>query len=396
MTNLQDDQNVQNQPKKADVDELLKQLEALNQEIASKTVADQPQLEEKKDQPEKLEAPLTPPALEESDEPQLPSGNEEDQEKKDLDLDKFIEELEAKIAEKDKGEVSDEETEVASTEPQAELTETELEPVTLQPESLEPKLEPPVQPATEPKVQEEQVNFQENFSRQRPSLDLSGVKEEVPSLTLKNGQLEESKEEIKEDDKSELPKLSLNSEPTLQTDLEPASNTSSQPSPVSSAELSPSATPDSDDNSVNEENLESQNIFNMLGLENLEETEREAFLADLEQLIWDNFIDVELALLLNSEQKAQADLILADNSKTEDERKEALLVYIEEFIPNLEEVMYNKALSLKKEMFEERLKKVRDQATEDNNLSLIADLDQIQELITAGRYKTATELLNKA
>jgi len=134
----------------------------------------------------------------------------------------------------------------------------------------------------------------------------------------------------------------------------------------------------------------------MLGLKNLEEPEKEAFLADLEQLIWDNFVEVELPLLLNSEQKAQADQILADQSKTENERREALLAYVEPFIPNLDEVMYKKALSLKKEMFEERVKKMRDQATEENNLSLMADLDQIQELIAAGRYKTATELLNKA
>lgn len=339
MTNIQDDQNVQNQPKKADVDELLKQLEALNQEIASKTVADQAQLEEKKDQPETLEAPPSSPALESSDEPQLPSGDQDSEPKKDLDLDKFINDLEAKIAEKDGG-----------------VTQVE-EP---KPEKFQPA-EPQLRPA---EIQEEQPNLQENFSRQRPSLDLSGVEEKpAPSLTLNNGQLEENKE-----DKTESPTLTLDSEPA----------------------------PTSNDEEVNQEDLESQNIFTMLGLENLEETEKEAFLADLEQLIWDNFIEVELPLLLNSEQKAQAEQILADNSKTEDERKEALLVYVEKFIPNLEEVMYKKALSLKKEMFEERLKKMRDQATEENNLSLMADLDQVRELVAADRYKTATELLNKA
>jgi hypothetical protein len=42
------------------------------------------------------------------------------------------------------------------------------------------------------------------------------------------------------------------------------------------------------------------------------------------------------------------------------------------------------------------LNKLRTSATETNNLSLIADLDQAQELIKAGRYKTAVQLLNKA
>jgi len=341
MTNIQDDQNVQKQPTKADVDELLNQLEALSQEIAAKTVVDQPQ----------LEAAPTPPALAGSDEPQLPASQQTDGQKKDLDLDKFISELETKIAEKDEG-----------TTPGEAAPQSQTQPIEPWPEPAEPQLEPagsPVQPVTEPAIKEKQFNFPDNFSRQRPSLDLSEVEEKkAPSLTLNNGRLE----------------------PTPEPNPKPTAEPSAEPTPEP----------------VNEEDLEKQNIFAMLGLKNLEEPEKEAFLADLEQLIWDNFVEVELPLLLNSEQKAQADQILADQSKTENERREALLAYVEPFIPNLDEVMYKKALSLKKEMFEERVKKMRDQATEENNLSLMADLDQIQELIAAGRYKTATELLNKA
>jgi len=348
MTNIQDDQNVQKQPTKADVDELLNQLEALSQEIAAKTVVDQPQ----------LEAAPTPPALAGSDEPQLPASQQTDGQKKDLDLDKFISELETKIAEKDEGTTPGEAAPQSQTQP----IEPWPEPAKPQSEPAEPQLEPaesPVQPVTEPAIKEEQSNFPDNFSRQRPSLDLSEVEEkEAPSLTLNNGRLE----------------------PTPESNPKPTAEPSAEPTPEP----------------VNEEDLEKQNIFAMLGLKNLEESEKEAFLADLEQLIWDNFVEVELPLLLNSEQKAQADQILADQSKAENERREALLAYVEPFIPNLDEVMYKKALSLKKEMFEERVKKMRDQATEENNLSLMADLDQIQELIAAGRYKTATELLNKA
>ena len=353
MTNIQDDQNVQKQPTKADVDELLNQLEALSQEIAAKTVVDQPQ----------LEAAPTPPALAGSDEPQLPASQQTDGQKKDLDLDKFISELETKIAEKDEG-----------TTPGEAAPQSQTQPIEPWPEPAEPQLEPagsPVQPVTEPAIKEKQFNFPDNFSRQRPSLDLSEVEEkEAPSLTLNNGRLEPTPE----------PTAEPSAEPTLEPTPEPTAKPSAEPTPEP----------------VNEEDLEKQNIFAMLGLKNLEESEKEAFLADLEQLIWDNFVEVELPLLLNSEQKAQADQILADQSKTENERREALLAYVEPFIPNLDEVMYKKALSLKKEMFEERVKKMRDQATEENNLSLMADLDQIQELIAAGRYKTATELLNKA
>jgi hypothetical protein len=330
-------------PVKADVEGLLSQLEALNKEITAKTVVDQTQLEDKKEETEKLEAPATQPALESSDEAQLPASTEEpsqvqetsqaqktteenNKSRTDLDLDKFINELETKIAQK-------------NDEPDQDPM---VKPVPMPTITPDPNLTSTNEVKDSVVEKENTGSVEEKFSQTRASLDLSGVSEQTaPPLTLNNGQLEE-------------------------------------------------------ETKVDDESLEGQNLFTMLALENLSEEEKQGFLKDLEQLIWDNFVEVELPLLLNNEEKSQADQILADNSKTEDERKEALLVYLDKFVPNLEDIMYKKALTLKKEMFEERLKKLREKATEENNLSLIADLDQIQELVQAGRYKTAVNLLNKA
>jgi hypothetical protein len=374
MTNIQDDQSninntvgdstindyqvtpTENQtpksaPTKADVEELLGQLEALNKEIAAKTVVDQTQTEDKKEETAKLEAPLAQPAIEASDEPQLADTTKQDEKQQsDLDLDKFIDDLEAKIAQKN--EVTNQEDD-NNRDPMVKPTPTP----TITPNSN------PIDLNEEKEVETKNENnrvVEENFNQSRPSLDLSEVAEQSSTpLTLNNGQLEEA-----------APKMN---------------------------DSSPSSTPEVADAAVQTsgEDLESQNLFTMLALEDLSDEEKEAFLKDLEQLIWDNFVDVELPLLLNSEEKSQADQILADNNKTENERKEALLVYLEKFVPNLEEIMYKKALNLKREMFEERLKKLRASAAEENNLSLMADLDQIQELIEADRYKTAVNLLNK-
>lgn len=346
------------QPSRADVEELISQLDALHQEIAAKTVASEaPAKEENK--VEKLAAPPVTPMIESSDDPQLaqpaptPMIESSDTpqlppaQTSDADLDKFIEDLEAKIASNKQAE-----------EPKPAFA-VEEQPV--QPEPTGKTKIPYLQPIT----------VKENFSHQRPSLDFSKLNQDTqPDLTLNNGQLEE-----------EQPPLA-------------------QPEPaITTAAPTTTATPESpnltQEEVVDAEDLESQNIFTMLNLDHLEQSEKEAFLNDLEKLIWDNFIEVELAQLLNPEEKAQAEQILADSTKGDDERKEALLIYLEKFIPNLEEIMYKKALLLKKEMFEERIRKSRQQASEDNNLSLMADLDQIQELIKADRYKTAIALLNK-
>ena len=374
------DQASKEAPVKADVEGLLSQLEALNKEITAKTVVDQTQLEDKKEETEKLEAPATQPALESSDEAQLPANTEEpsqvqetsqaqktteenNKSRTDLDLDKFINELETKIAQK-----NDE----PNQEPKADQNSEVANSVDLGQDSMvKPTPMPTITPdpnltsvnEVEDSVVEKEnpVAVEENFSQVRPSLDLSGVSEQAtPSLTLNNGQLEEKTQ-----------------------------------TPVDNAPISQPKT-ETEETKVDDESLEAQNLFTMLALDTISEEEKQGFLKDLEQLIWDNFVEVELPLLLNNEEKNQADQILADSSKTEDERKEALLVYLDKFVPNLEDMMYKKALTLKKEMFEERLKKLRENATEANNLSLIADLDQIQELVQAGRYKTAVNLLNKA
>lgn len=382
-TPVNDQQTAKPKPSKADVDELLSQLEALHQEIAAKTVVSEAPSAEKQDEAVKLVAPPVTSMIESSDTPQLASSQAQD-----ADLDKFINELEAKIAEKSNGDnqelsyaekaaatakIINQESPVINPEPP---TIDQVEPMT-QTEPMTPT-EPMTQP--EPAIKEEtphlqQINVEENFNQRRPSLDLSEVnKDEAPSLTLNNGQLEEHDHNLN--------KAVIDETPATVIDETPAAVPT-----ITSEETSEEA--------VNAEDLESQNIFIMLGLDNLEQAEKEAFLTDLEKLIWDNFIDVELPLMLNTEEKNQAEQILADTGKTDDERKEALLVYLEKFIPDLEEVMYKKALSLKKDMFEERVNKMRKQASEENNLSLMADLDQIQELVGAGRYKTAVELLNK-
>lgn len=397
MTNIQDDQLVNQQPgdnaakmaddaqetrpkpSKADVDELINQLEALHQEIAAKTVKPASENTEKEDEPVKLEAPPTIPALTSSDEPQLAADNPisaatpttENKPTSDVDLDQFINDLETKIAEKngnDNQELSFSEK-VRQTTDMLKQNEADIKPE-------EPEISPPTAIKEEtPHLQENSVT--ENFNQRRPSLDLSGVNQvEPPTLTLNNGQLEENKTEM-HNPELQIPPTEMPVETPVEKPVEPV------------------ATLIAEVENTDEEALENQNIFTMLDIKDQDETEREKFLEELENLIWDNFIEVELPLLLNSEEKNQADQILADTSKTEDERKEALLVYLEKFIPNLDEVMYKKALTLKKEMFEERLAKMRRQADEEHNLNLMADLDQIQELIKAGRYKTAVELLNK-
>lgn len=139
------------------------------------------------------------------------------------------------------------------------------------------------------------------------------------------------------------------------------------------------------------EELKSQNIFEMLGIMNISDSEKNQFLDELETMIWDDFIFHDLELLLTSEEYAGARQILDDQSKKEDEKKEALIIYLEKLIPDLDEVLYEKALELKSEMMGERLAKMK----ESTDQAVLAKVKEAESLISQNHWKSAASLLNQ-
>jgi hypothetical protein len=107
-------------------------------------------------------------------------------------------------------------------------------------------------------------------------------------------------------------------------------------------------------------------------------------------MIWDDFVMHDLELLLTSEEYGQARQILDDQAKSEDERKEGLIIFLEKLIPDLDEVLYEKALELKSEMMAERLAKLKE-----NTDSSVADkVKQAEAMISENRWRSAAALLN--
>jgi hypothetical protein len=174
-----------------------------------------------------------------------------------------------------------------------------------------------------------------------------------------------------------------------------------QPAPLASEDDGVAAAEVAPDNVVSDaataakdesEDLKSQNIFDMLGLATISDEEKNQFLDELEMMIWDDFIVHDLELLLTSEEYSQARQILDDQAKSEDERKEALVVFLEKLIPDLDEVLYEKALELKSEMMAERLAKMKEGASEE----VLAKVKQAEEMISQNRWRSAVALLSSS
>jgi hypothetical protein len=143
------------------------------------------------------------------------------------------------------------------------------------------------------------------------------------------------------------------------------------------------------DSATDEEALPAQNIFEMLGLSNISDEEKNQFLDELEEMIWNDFIEHDLQLLLTSTEYEEAKKILQATYQSEDARKEALLNYLSSLIPDLEEILYQKALELKAEMFAERIKRMSMDADE----SMRAKLQEVETLVAQNRFKSALKLL---
>ncbi len=140
------------------------------------------------------------------------------------------------------------------------------------------------------------------------------------------------------------------------------------------------------------ETLEEQNIFEMLGVTDGSEEEREAFLDELQQVIWEDFLETDVPLLITQEEVTQLTAIKSQNYASEAEGQEALLIFLEKLIPDLEEIMLEKALELKEDMFRERLTGMKEFFTSDPNA--LKTIAEAEALLASEQWHSAARLLN--
>jgi hypothetical protein len=171
---------------------------------------------------------------------------------------------------------------------------------------------------------------------------------------------------------------SLNSpvtDKTTDTTLE----TTSQSSPPSTSQQS--------------ETLVDQNIFYLLGVDEGTSQEKEDFMVELQETVWNDFVKTDLALLITSEEKIRADEILSAEGTAELEKQEQLLEYLDSLIPDLEEIMVEKAMKLKQNLVKERIENMRKALA--NDQEKISQLDEATQLFSQGRWYSGAVLLNK-
>lgn len=165
------------------------------------------------------------------------------------------------------------------------------------------------------------------------------------------------------------------------------------PTPVAAPVIPDAATPPvaSQEQNISEE-LEDQNIFFMLGVTDGTPEQRESFLDELQQVIWEDFLEFDVKLLITKDEQTELNNLLNAQASSELEKQEKIVVFLEKLVPDLEEIMLEKALELKEEMARERVKGMREfykDKPED-----LQKIDSAEQMMNAGKWYSASVTLN--
>lgn len=140
------------------------------------------------------------------------------------------------------------------------------------------------------------------------------------------------------------------------------------------------------------QSLEDQNIFVLLGVEDGSDEQKEAFLDELQQVIWEDFLENDVELLLTEQEMTDLRAILDKPTAEEAQKQEETVVFLEKLIPDLEEIMLEKALELKEDMVRERLLGLREFFSDDTQK--LARLNEVETLMNQNKWNDAAKAMN--
>jgi len=147
-------------------------------------------------------------------------------------------------------------------------------------------------------------------------------------------------------------------------------------------------------NSVNSsQSLEDQNIFELLGIKNGSDGEKEVFLDKLQKVIWDDFLDNDVELLLTEEEMGQLASIVEKKEIDDVEKQEQIVTFLGKIIPDLEDIMLEKALKLKNDMVEERVLSLEQLYAQDKEKA--EKIKEIKKMMEENRWSDVAKILGE-
>lgn len=182
--------------------------------------------------------------------------------------------------------------------------------------------------------------------------------------------------------------------PAVSTNPVVSSNAAQTPTATSdhSAVLPPPAGQTTVSASTTSETLEDQNIFYLLGVEDGTNEQKETFLDELQQVIWEDFLENDVQLLLTKEEYQQLQQMTNNDTKKPLMEQEAVVVFLEKLIPDLEEIMLEKALELKADLVKERIAGLKE--LHSGKTDMLQKIEEAESLVGQDKWLSAARMLN--
>ncbi len=130
--------------------------------------------------------------------------------------------------------------------------------------------------------------------------------------------------------------------------------------------------------------LEDQSIFDLVGDTDGTAAEREEFLDDLQKVVWDDFLDNDVELLLTDEEMKPLEEIVGRPNVDIIQKQQEIVSYLESKIPDLEEIMLEKALKLKEDLLMERMLAMEQFFADDK--VILEKIKEARRLAEEGKY----------
>lgn len=145
------------------------------------------------------------------------------------------------------------------------------------------------------------------------------------------------------------------------------------------------------------DSLDDVNMFWAMGSERIQDDEQEKTLDMLQDVIWQDFLEGDTKLILTSDEQEQLEILLREiryKSLSEAaEELEPVVEFLTKLIPDLEDILLEKALRLKSELLKERVSILRTRfAASDDSLTALS-LAEVE--LDSGHYRRAIALLNE-
>ena len=142
------------------------------------------------------------------------------------------------------------------------------------------------------------------------------------------------------------------------------------------------------------QSLEDQSIFDLVGDTDGTPEERERFLDELQKVVWDDFLDNDVELLLTEDELQPLEEIVSRPETDQLTNQLEIVKYLESKIPDLEEIMMEKALKLKEDLLNERIAGMEQMYAD--KPEALARITEARQAMAAGKYYDAIVRLYEA